>query len=111
MQGHPYESEIVTTLLAATRWLWPFNGGKADAKKAAAAAGATAAPAGGVTAPAAAAAGGAPEPRFPSLEALQEHIVREVAKLSTAAQQALIVVNLAGHVEELKVRASRWGSC
>lgn len=97
MQGHPYESEIVTTLQAATRWLWPFNGGKADPKKAAAA------PAAGGAAAGAAAAAPAPEPRFPSLRALQSHIVGEVAKLSSAAAQALIVVNLAGHVEELKV--------
>ena len=102
MQGHPYESEIVTTLQAATRWLWPFNGGRLDPKKAAAAAAAVGAPApGGVSAAAHAAV--MPEPRFASLSMLQAHIKTEVAKLSTPAAQALIVVNLAGHVEELKV--------
>ena len=67
MQGRPYESEIVTTLVAAVRWLWPF------AK---------------------------------SLALLRTHLNSEVAPYSGPGidQQTVVLVNRAGHVEELKVR-------
>lgn len=101
MQGRPYESEIVTTLVAAVRWLWPFaKGAVAGTKKPAAAATAAAADARAKAAAPAATA------RFKSLALLRTHLNSEVAPYSGPGidQQTVVLVNLAGHVEELKVR-------
>jgi hypothetical protein len=91
MQGRGYESEIVTTLVAAMRWLWPFA---RELTKVPPPAGKKAA-----------------EARFPAMKDLTGHLGSEVAPQPgpTIDQQSIVLANLAGHVEELKVRTLRPG--